>query len=457
MRIFRTYRNLSLFLLLCLLVGTVYSALPLRHIDAAQPTEDLRVFVKISGKKNDLGDALRNGGRFGSAVATVGDLDGDGIAELAVGAPDDADVGATAQRGAVWILFLKRNGKVTSKTKLSATTGGLNLETTAFDRLGSALVGIGDLNRDGVNDLAVGVPFAHDGGPGRGAVWLLFLNADGTVKEYKTISDTAGGMERRLRDDDFFGASLATVGDLDGDGVVDLVVGAPGDDDGGEDGSRGALWILNLTTAGTAKSQQKISATAGRFGGQLAEFDQLGLSVTNIGDVNRDGVTDLGAGVMRIESEESSGMGAFWVIFLNRDGTVRAQQELGLLSGTLGPGPSAGARYGSALTGIGDYNGDSVPDLAIGAPDQRDDVNEKQQGGFWVLNLNRDGLVNQATRISAKSGGIKQQLRNGDQFSWSLTNLGDLNNDGVVDLAIGAPGDDDGGPDRGAVWLAMLR
>ena len=84
-------------------------------------------------------------------------------------------------------------------------------------------------------DLAVGAQYDDDGGSDRGAVYVLFLNADGTVRAEQKISDTAGGLTATLNDSDSFGYSVAGVGDVDGDGVADLAVGASADDDGGSD------------------------------------------------------------------------------------------------------------------------------------------------------------------------------------------------------------------------------
>ena len=85
---------------------------------------------------------------------------------------------------------------------------------------------------------------------------------------HQKISDTEGGFTGILDDWERFGTSVALLGDLDGDGVDDLAVGASRDDDGGED--RGAVWILFLNTDGTVKSHQKISDTEGGFTGTLA-------------------------------------------------------------------------------------------------------------------------------------------------------------------------------------------
>jgi len=120
---------------------------------------------------------------------------------------------------------------------------------------------------DGIGDLAVGATFDDDGGTDRGAVWIVFLNADGTVNSHQKISDTQGNFTGILVDHYGFGGPMSSLGDLDGDGVCDLAVGYPNDDDGGS--RRGAVWILFLNPDGTVKSHQKISDTEGGFTGTL--------------------------------------------------------------------------------------------------------------------------------------------------------------------------------------------
>ncbi len=160
----------------------------------------------------------------------------------------------------------------------------------------------------------MGAYLDDDGGLDRGAVWVLFLNTNGTVKSHQKISDTQGGFTGILRNTDWFGISVASLGDLDGDGVGDLAVGAIGDDDGGS--ARGAVWILFLNTNGTVKTHQKISDTQGGFTGILDNIDVFGTSVASLGDLDGDGVGDLAVGAWG-DDDGGFDRGAVWVLFLD--------------------------------------------------------------------------------------------------------------------------------------------
>ena len=158
------------------------------------------------------------------------------------------------------------DGTVKSFQKISDTEGSFTATLDDSDRFGGSIANIGDLDNDGVTDLIVGVDGDDDGGASRGAVYVLFMNTDGTVKSFQKISDTDGSFTATLDNGDNFGKSIANIGDLDNDGVTDFVVGAFKDDDGGTD--RGAVYVLFLngnvieesTSSGGGKPKGDISA-----------------------------------------------------------------------------------------------------------------------------------------------------------------------------------------------------
>ena len=191
---------------------------------------------------------------FGGAIASVGDLDGDGVTDIAVGA-----AWSDGFRGAIYILNLNADGTAKSSQRITYQLGG-GPELSANDFFGLSVTSLGDLNGDGITDLAVGAPGDDEGGNGRGAIYILFMNIDGTVNSFQKIARNTGGGPT-LADADSFGWSIGSLGDLDGDGVADVAVGAVQDDSGASSGTSnlGALHVLLLNTDGTAKSSHKIA------------------------------------------------------------------------------------------------------------------------------------------------------------------------------------------------------
>lgn len=407
-------------------------------------------FQKISALEGDFGSGLESPDLFGHAVADVGDLDGDGNIDIAVGAFGDDDGGFNT--GAVWILFLNADGTVKSKQKISDTQGGLigDLSTNAL--FGAYLASLDDLDGDGVTDLIVGNYGDDDGGFDRGAAWVLFLNSDGTVKAEQKISDLQGGFGGSLDNSDFFGRNVAKIGDLDGDGVTEIAVGAVQDDDAGV--NRGAVWILFMNANGTVKTEQKISDTQGGFNGVLSNSDLFGQAIAGIGDVDGDGTTDL---AVSASNADDGGLdrGAVWILFMNSDGSVKAEQKISDTQGGFLGTLDNSDLFGWSLSKAGDLDLDGVPDVIVGA--DGDDDGGVDKGAVWLLFLNANGTVKAEQKISATTGGFNGELENGDRFGSSITHMTDLDGNGVVDLVVGARTDDDGGNATGAVWVLFLK
>lgn len=380
---------------------------------------------------------------FALALAALGDLDGDGVGDL-----------ASFGRHGLWILFLNADGTVKAHQRISPTEGGFSGTAGGplgkLGGIGPTVTALGDLDGDGITDIATGDNRADDGGIDRGAALILFLNTDGTVKSQQRISSTHGGFTGRLSNGDNFAIEVAFLGDLDGDGVRDMAAGARYDDDGGKD--HGAVWILFLNPDGTVKSHQKISETQGGFTGQLDDSDLFGESMTSLGDLDDDGVGDIAVSAVW-DDDGGRNNGAVWILFLNRDGTVKSHQKISETHGGF-TGRLGGDYFGSSLSALGDLDGDGVVDLAVGA--SSDDDGGESRGAVWILHLNADGTVKFHEKISSTQGGFTGKLDDDDRFGVSVASLGDLGGTGAGDLAVLAWYDDDGHPKHGAVWILFL-
>ncbi len=413
-------------------------------------TTDVESSQKISDTAGNFEGVLEDDDQFGSAIASIGDLEVDGVIDFAVGAPLDDDGGT--DRGAVWVLFMNDDGTVDIEQKISDTEGNLPAGLEDNDQFGSAVAELGDLNGDSILDIAVGAPLDDDGGTDRGAVWILFMNADGTVQSTTKISDTAVVFNNLLEDDDRFGGAIANIGDLNNDLIPEIAIGARLADDGGTD--RGAVWILFLAANGTVNAIQKISDTDGSFEGTLQDGDYFGSSIAGIGDLDADGIEDIAVGATG-DDDGGTERGAVWVLFMNADGTVRFEQKISESNGNFDGGLIDNDHFGSAVTGIGDYNGDGFVDIAAGADQDNDGGTDR--GAVWILFLESDGEIISKSKISSTSGNFTGPLTDGVLFGSALANPGDLDFNGTTDIVAGAKLDDDGGVDRGALWTLFMQ
>ena len=387
---------------------------------------------------------------FGLSVASIGDLNRDGIPDIAVGAIGDNTGGS--YRGAIHIMFMNTDGSVKSTVEINDdTANGPSLNNT--DYFGTSVASIGDLNRDGIPDIAVGASGDDgDDDDNRGAVHIMFMNTNGSVKSTVEINDdTTNGPS--LNDNDFFGESVASIGDLNRDGIPDIAVGAYGDDGDGTD--RGAIHIMFMNTDGSVKSTVEINDDTAN-GPSLSDTDFFGTFVASLGDLNRDGIPDI---VVGASGDDAGGdnRGAVHIMFMNTNGSVKSTVEINDDT-TNGPSLNDNDFFGRSVASLGDLNRDGIPDIAVGA--DGDNTGGSDKGAIHIISLTSlfpsgNGFVDKTVDINdATTNG--PSLSNYDYFGRSVTSIGDLDRDGIPDIAVGARGDDTGGSDRGAIHIMFM-
>lgn len=178
---------------------------------------------------------------IGDSLAALGDIDGDGSFELAIGEDPEFDAGLESGRS-VRIASIDKAGIARRVQRMHDRKDGF---AASYSWLGGSAAAIGDVDADGVPDLALANGNDADGGHLRGAVWIVFLKRDGSIKQKQKISDWAGGFDGLLRDGSHFGLSLGSLGDVDADGVPDLFVG-----------SWDGAWTLLLRRDGTVRAHE---------------------------------------------------------------------------------------------------------------------------------------------------------------------------------------------------------
>ena len=398
---------------------------------------------EIDGLEPALSGQLSNNERFGSALASIADLGGDGRDELLVGVPRTSQGGANA--GVVWILFLQADGSVGSALEIGENTGGFNVLLDPNDNFGEGVAAISDLNGDGFEELVVSAPGDDDGGADQGALWVLFPDASGIVQDWQKISRTTGGFTGALCCGQVrFGKSVARVGDLDGDGLDEVAVGSDTEQ----------LFLLYLNADGTVRSNPSIPRSSGSF-----IQDGFAGSLAGPGDLNLDGVPDLLVGADRFFRNS-----ALFTLFLASNGSVLASTKVSWSAGGFTGVTPESAPLANSLAALGDLESDGKLDFAMGtclhnpycfSPIPPFFSCFDKPGSAWIAGIRPDGTVGKEKRITSGSVGIGP-LDPVDGFGTAVTLVGDVDGNGMADLAIGAPYDDGTGTDQGSVWIAFL-
>jgi hypothetical protein len=367
---------------------------------------------------------------FGTCVSTAGDVNGDGYSDVIIGAP--MFDGGQPEQGRVFVYHGSEFGLQASPDwQIVHTSGGM--------QLGYSVSIAGDVNGDGYADVIVRAPY-HDHPPGEVACGRVLvyhgsatgLDLNGTRPQGSTTN--ADWSRYGPNPDDHLGISVATAGDVNGDGYSDVIVGAPDHDVHFALPDTGLAWVFHGSAGG-------LSTTSDWSAAGESTGDRFGHSVATAGDVNADNFSDVIVGAIDATQGEV-GEGKAYVYHggsagLNASPNWTAESN------------QAGARFGLSVDTAGDVNGDGFSDVIIGADYYAN--GQDYEGGAFVYHGSGAGLG--AAGTPGNADWSYESDRVWAVLGCSVSTAGDVNGDGYADVIVGARAYTDEQDKEGAAFV----
>ncbi len=389
--------------------------------------------------------------RSGISVSAAGDVNGDGVDDLLIGARGANSNGENS--GASYVVFGARgvgaNGTV-ELSKLNGSNGFVLNGVATGDFSGRSVSAAGDVNGDGIDDILISAFNADPNGDDSGASYVVFgaseVGSNGTL-ELSTLDGSNGFVLNGVAERDFSGGSVSSAGDVNGDGVNDLLIGASGADPNG-DNSGASYVVFGASDVGSGDTVElsALNGTNGFVLNGVAADDRSGTPVSTAGDINGDGIDDMLIGAAGSRYDPINSYVVFGASVVGSSGNVELSSLNGsngfiLSSNDIGPDNfDDESNLGHSLSAAGDINGDGIDDLLVGPHSVNFNGYSDSDDVFVVFGDNgvgSSGLLELSTLVDGGNGFVIKDVPVGLYSFISVSAAGDVNDDGIDDILIG--------------------